>query len=210
MFAAVVDIALAGSLDAPLQQDNVAHAPRSIALAPTFPTPFPRRVEGVLFDGRVLPCLGFWMALPDGVRSTLTAQARPLWHRGPDDFAVLLSPEYGRRVVVACIPGASTLAAAHARIARALERAGSFWRRRLTFGRRDVLKIPELSLRGEAATTRVSVELHAGYDHDFPEEITLGRGEAYDRSFVADRPFILWSAPPGAARPDLVAWLPRP
>jgi hypothetical protein len=209
----MVEARMVATMDEPLAGDNVAWAAHTIALAPVFATPFPRRLEGLLFEEHVLSCFGLWMALPDGLRDALTAQARPLWHREPDDFAVLLSPRDGSRLVVACIPGASTLAAAHVRVARAFERAGSWWRqlrRPAGFRPRDVLKLPELSLRAERGATRLTVELAAGHDAPFPEGISLGRAELYDRYYVADRPFFLWYSPSGTALPELVAWLPRP
>lgn len=187
---------------------NAVFAPaRPFSAAPSFSPPFPLREEGVLFRGETLPAFGLFAGVPDDVFAACAANVIVYTAEGPDRFLVeLVTADPAARLLVARAPRRATLAEVAAPLAAEARRGPSLWSRlrgKTRFGRDDVLKVPPLSVGADGVRFVL-----AGGGGPAPEsDLTLGRGEMYDRYFVCDGPFVvaLLSAATGAI--DLALWV---
>jgi hypothetical protein len=157
-------------------------------------------------------------------------------HRGLDDFVIELDAKDDERVVVARCPRPETLGAAVAEVIASVRRSRSWlrrWFRQRPFDWNCALRIPPLDL----CATRVHEELigkpleggdvgprivdarhtvRLRLDGDTgapigPGPITLGRGDAYERPFVCNGPFlVVVLGPPPQDEVRLAAWIAAP
>lgn len=206
-----VDLVLVSSMDGILEPGpGVAYCTLSCSVVPRFAEPFPIDRTRLVFDGAPVPCFGVWHGLAPDQRARLAAELRLLRVRSPADFVVeLLSVEAGRRIVIARIPGAITLAAASATIERALRSPGGAIGRLLgrdRLGPLDGVRLPVVQATATDGARTVEVDIGSGGpEQPVPASITLGRGDAYRRSIECNGPFYLWVGDSRSLQPQLVA-----
>ncbi|MGK3962459.1 hypothetical protein WMF38_56295 [Sorangium sp. So ce118] len=202
---------------------------------PSFVSPFASQREGVFFGERVVPVFGLWKDVDDVTWSRAAAQLRIHRHRGLDDFVIEIEARGDERVVVARCPRPETLGDAVAAVVAAVRRSrGWLWR---WFGEKPfdwqcALRIPPLDLCAVRVCEKLIGKVLADGDGrrigdarhvvrlrldgdalppSPPGPITLGRGDAYERPFVCDGPFlvvVLGEPPRDEVR--LAAWIEAP
>ncbi|WP_437987558.1 hypothetical protein [Sorangium sp. So ce117] len=202
---------------------------------PSFVSPFASEREGVFFGERVVPVFGLWKDVDDVTWSRAAAQLRNHRYRDVDDFMIEIEARGDDRVVVARCPRRETLGAAVADVVASVRKSRS-WRGRWfgakPFDRSCALRIPPLDLcairvqeeligkplaGGDGSPigdARHAVRFCLGWDALPPSEpgpITLGRGDAYERPFVCNGPFlvVVLGAPP-QDEVRLAAWIGSP
>ncbi|WP_438037066.1 hypothetical protein [Sorangium sp. So ce204] len=202
---------------------------------PSFVSPFASQLEAIRFGEHVVPVFGLWKDVDDVTRSMAAAQLLVHRHRGLDDFVIEIDAKDDERVVVARCPRPETLGAAVAEVVASVRRSRSWLRR--WFGQKPfdgscALRIPPLDLCAIRAheeligkpladgdgrrigDARHVVRFRLGWDAlppIGPGPITLGRGDAYERPFVCNGPFlvVVLGAPP-QDEVRLAAWIAAP
>ncbi|WP_155799067.1 hypothetical protein [Sorangium cellulosum] len=203
---------------------------------PSFASPFASQLEDIRFREYVLPAFGLWKDVDDVTWSRAAAQLRTHRHRGVDDFVIEIEAKGDERVLVARCPGRpETLGAGVGEVVAAARRSWGWlrkWFAEKPFDRGCALRIPPLDLCAVRVPDELIGKPLSGGDGRIigdarhvvrfrldgdalppsePGPIALGRGDAYERPFVCNGPFlvvVLGEPPRDELR--LAAWIEAP